>query len=60
MYDFKQMLSASETISELSESTADPVSVVITDEDGIDYRITDVKFDSESGIIEIQFNHDND
>jgi len=36
------------------------VEIVVQDEDGNEYYIEDVVFDTDSGLIAIKFNHDNE
>ena len=60
IYDLRQMLSASETLAEIRLSEADTIQVILTDEDGASYKIQEVNFDSESKLIEIVFDHDNE
>lgn len=35
------------------------IKVILVSEEGYDYKIQDVKFDKESGMIFIEFDHDN-
>lgn len=54
--DFSHMIAASE---DKSGSNPD-VEIILRDEDGIDYRITDVKYDEGAKVITLEFNHDNE
>jgi hypothetical protein len=54
--DFVEMLKTSD---DTGGSNPD-VEVIIRDEDGIDYRIFDVKYDPGIGMITLEFNHDNE
>lgn len=61
-HDFIRMLDTSAEIAVEAEvfEAIDDVEITIQDEDGNEYHIQDVRFDSESGTVAITFNHDND
>lgn len=53
--DFAEMIKTSE---DLSGSDPD-LEIILRDEDGIDYRISDVKYDPGVKMITLEFDHDN-